>query len=397
MSASMYFVRIRGKVMGPFGDAQLVSLRDRGQFKPFHEVSTDRILWTPASTLTHIFKPTLSSEPVNTGFESAQSNSGNDDGVANDGWFVADDEGNRKGPLDYKTVKSMVSSNQVSPDTMVWKAGMADWIPANQALPGLFGPKASGKKSAKETKKQEKLLEDLKKTRMGILLILIAGLVALLCAPLQPIAFVLAVIGLGFCMSAPSPAKGPATLTFYFFMATGLLWILWFVVSLFGWNVLVDFMDTIVEEAQGNRKALEVATAGAAAASLTFLGFISLSFMFALAMLFTCGGFMQFTLRKLAIVTGDSAIIKLSNINFIIYCVLSGLLVSLVYLLIVIPLLSINGFLLFSPLIFPKIIWTIIIIEAFVGLCSGVCYIITLIIIMQLYGKFGKMTAIEED
>jgi hypothetical protein len=180
-------------------------------------------------------------------------------------------------------------------------------------------------------------------------------------------------------------------------MATGLLWILWFVVSLFGWNVLVDFMDTIVEEAQGNRKALEVATAGAAAASLTFLGFISLSFMFALAMLFTCGGFMQFTLRKLAIVTGDSAIIKLSNINFIIYCVLSGLLVSLVYLLIVIPLLSINGFLLFSPLIFPKIIWTIIIIEAFVGLCSGVCYIITLIIIMQLYGKFGKMTAIEED
>lgn len=390
----MYFVRIRGKVMGPFGDAQLVSLRDRGQLKPFHEVSTDRILWAPASTLTHIFKPTVSSEPVNTGFESAQSNSGNDDGVANDGWFVADDEGNRKGPLDYKTVKSMVSSNQVSPDTMVWKAGMADWIPANQALPGLFGPKASGKKSAKETKKQEKLLEDLKKTRMGILLILIAGLVALLCAPLQPVAFVLAVIGLGFCMFAPSPAKGPATLTFYFFMATGLLWMLWSVMSIFAYELLIEFGEVVFDQIQGNIKQFQLATRTAA---LTFLVIISCTFMLALAMLFTCGGFMQFTLRKLAVVAGDAAIIKLSNINFIIYIVLSGLLVSLFYLLIILPLLSINGLNLFNPILFRKIYWVIIIIESFVGLCAGVCYIISLILIMQLYSKFGKMTAIEED
>lgn len=391
----MYFVRIRGKVMGPFGDAQLVSLRDRGQFKPFHEVSSDRILWAPASTLTHIFKPTVVSEPVNTGFESSQSNTPNEEAFANDGWFVADEDGNRKGPLDYKTVKSMVGSNQVSPDNMVWKAGMADWLPANQALPGLFGPKANGKKSQKDLKKQERLLEDLKKTRLGILLILIAGLVALLCAPLQPVAFVLAVIGLGFCMSAPSPAKGPATLTFYFFMATGLLWILWFVMSIFAWDLVVEFFTTIVDQAQGNKKEFEIATK--AAASLTFLGIISFSFMLALAMLFTCGGFMQFTLRKLAVVTGEAAIIKLSSVNFIIYCVLSGLLVSLIYLLIIIPLLVINGFSIFSIILLPKIIWTIIIIKSFVGLCAVVCYIITLILIMQLYGKFGKMTAVDED
>lgn len=397
MSSPMYFVRIRGKVMGPFGDAQLVSLRDRGQFKPFHEVSSDRILWAPASTLTHIFKPTLSSEPVNTGFESTQSNTPNDEAFANDGWFVADEDGNRKGPLDYKTVKSMVGSNQISPDTMVWKAGMADWLPANQALPGLFGPKASGKKSQKDLKKQERLLEDLKKTRMGLLLILIAGLVALLCMPLTPIAFVLCVIGLGFCMSAPAPARGPTTLTFYFFIATGLLSIIWSSVSIFGWNILSGFMEVIVDQAQGNNKALEAAAVGVVAASLTFLVFITLFFMLVLALIFTCGGFLQFTLRKLAIVTGDAAIIKLTNVNFIIYCVLSGLLVSLVYLLIIFPLLSLSGVFIFSPIILPKILWAIVLIEAFISLCAGVCYIITLVIVMQLYGKFGKMTAVDED
>ena len=127
------------------------------------------------------------------------------------------------------------------------------------------------------------------------------------------------------------------------------------------------------------------------AASLTFLGFLVLTFMVAIGLLFTCGGFLQHTLRNLAVVTGESAIIKLANINFIIYCVLSGLLVTLVYLLVIIPLLFINGIFIFSPTLMPKIISTILIIESLLFLCISVCYIVTLVIVMQLYGKFGKM------
>src|SRR5258708_33548221 len=46
-----YFIRVRGKVLGPFTLEKLKALRARGQFSRIHEVSTDRQDWQPASTL----------------------------------------------------------------------------------------------------------------------------------------------------------------------------------------------------------------------------------------------------------------------------------------------------------------------------------------------------------
>lgn len=392
--SSMYFVRIRGKIMGPFGEAQLIALRDRGQLKPFHEVSPDRVLWNQAATLTWLFQPIVPSEIVNNPQPIVGGPNQGGGPPGNEAWFISDEKGNRQGPMDYAALRSCVDSDQITGETMVWKAGMSEWVRASLIHPGLFGPKSSKRKGASfgEPNRNKNLVEDLKKTRLGILLILIGGLVAIVCFPLDPIAFVLAVIGLGFCMSSPSPAKGPATLTFYFCIATGLLWIVWFVSSIFGGNILLDFVAGIYsgglfEGAKENQIANQVV----GAASLTFLGFLVLTFMVAIGLLFTCGGFLQHTLRNLAVVTGESAIIKLANINFIIYCVLSGLLVTLVYLLVIIPLLFINGIFIFSPTLMPKIISTILIIESLLFLCISVCYIVTLVVVMQLYGKFGKM------
>jgi hypothetical protein len=55
MSAKPLYVRVRGKVLGPFSPAQLANLRDRGQFRSFHEVSEDRVGWQAASTLPGMF------------------------------------------------------------------------------------------------------------------------------------------------------------------------------------------------------------------------------------------------------------------------------------------------------------------------------------------------------
>src|SRR5947208_1266646 len=45
------FVRVQGKVIGPLDHDQLRSLRDRGRFRSFHEVSPDRVSWRPASSV----------------------------------------------------------------------------------------------------------------------------------------------------------------------------------------------------------------------------------------------------------------------------------------------------------------------------------------------------------
>src|SRR5229473_4716393 len=55
MQEKPLYVRIRGKVLGPFGFTQLKTLRERGQFRRFHEISEDRQNWVPASTLGDLF------------------------------------------------------------------------------------------------------------------------------------------------------------------------------------------------------------------------------------------------------------------------------------------------------------------------------------------------------
>src|SRR5579883_2361016 len=55
MSEKRLYVRVRGRVIGPFSLAQLKALRERGQFHRFHEISEDRKRWVSATTLDELF------------------------------------------------------------------------------------------------------------------------------------------------------------------------------------------------------------------------------------------------------------------------------------------------------------------------------------------------------
>lgn len=48
--------------------------------------------------------------------------------------------GQQAGPFDMGALQQQVASGQLTPQTMVWKAGLANWIPASQApeLASLF-------------------------------------------------------------------------------------------------------------------------------------------------------------------------------------------------------------------------------------------------------------------
>jgi S1-C subfamily serine protease len=62
-----YFVRDRGRTMGPFTREQLFDMRDRGQLHAYHEVSTDKVSWRAFDL---VFPPPgsapVSSVPVST-------------------------------------------------------------------------------------------------------------------------------------------------------------------------------------------------------------------------------------------------------------------------------------------------------------------------------------------
>ena len=51
-------------------------------------------------------------------------------------WYYA--VGNeRQGPVDDATLDRLIATGTVTPDTLVWKAGMADWQPLSQARPRI--------------------------------------------------------------------------------------------------------------------------------------------------------------------------------------------------------------------------------------------------------------------
>lgn len=53
-------------------------------------------------------------------------------------WFYASQDGQKTGPIDVATTKRLAADGTIKPDTLMWKEGLADWVPAT-SVRGLFG------------------------------------------------------------------------------------------------------------------------------------------------------------------------------------------------------------------------------------------------------------------
>ncbi len=54
-----YFIRLKGKVWGPFALDQLKTMQGQGRLSAFHEVSQDRVIWTPVSASPELAPPQI--------------------------------------------------------------------------------------------------------------------------------------------------------------------------------------------------------------------------------------------------------------------------------------------------------------------------------------------------
>jgi len=126
MPEQSYFIRIRGKVMGPFGMDQLRSLRDRGQFRGFHEFSEDRRTWQPATGLTDLFA-NGSGGASNAAFTAAPPAPVTP--MAQEEWYYVDAAGRKQGPLSDTQLEALSRSGTIHGQTLVWKEGLPEWMP----------------------------------------------------------------------------------------------------------------------------------------------------------------------------------------------------------------------------------------------------------------------------
>ncbi len=143
--SGVWYVRARGRVIGPFTFGQLVSLRDRGQLARFDEVSEDRRTWSTAASLGQLFPESMAggelrgygvaggeAVDLSARFSSSTIAQQLSSAPADDSpsWYFARD-GVQQGPLPFSDIQRMAWSSEIGPGTLVWTSGMHNWAPAS--------------------------------------------------------------------------------------------------------------------------------------------------------------------------------------------------------------------------------------------------------------------------
>jgi hypothetical protein len=166
-AAESWYVRARGRILGPLSWEQLQALRERGQIARFDQVSRDKQSWVPADSLEQLFPRSGAGgafitpgrakdqgprrgperEPETVGFlildDDDTAHSGHvarseTPGSAADepaGWYYAEG-GAPQGPIGFSELKRLARDGRIGPETLYWKSGMDQWT-AGSDLPEL--------------------------------------------------------------------------------------------------------------------------------------------------------------------------------------------------------------------------------------------------------------------
>lgn len=121
-----WYIRVRGRVLGPFDTTQLRKLRALGQFSRANEVSTDRLTWQPATDIEHLFAAIR--EKAVPGKSSDASREAAPPAAFHPKWFYAIGT-EQYGPVTTLELRGLMASGKLSPQDLVWKEGMTEWMP----------------------------------------------------------------------------------------------------------------------------------------------------------------------------------------------------------------------------------------------------------------------------
>src|SRR5262249_48870333 len=135
MPGRLYYIRTRGKVLGPFTVEQLKGLHHRGQFGRFHEISEDRRNWSAAATLEEVFSPppTSRANPIaDLGYAMERTATRVESALPATGqavtWYYWDAAANQPVPFLPDQVPALLKAGNLDPSTMVMNEHMTTWL-----------------------------------------------------------------------------------------------------------------------------------------------------------------------------------------------------------------------------------------------------------------------------
>jgi TM2 domain-containing membrane protein YozV len=123
---STYYVRIRGRTLGPYTLDAIRQATRRAQVGRLHEVSVDGATWAPATEYPEIFERVMESAgpAVQAAHEPIHAAEPVGAGVL---WHYTRDGVQQQTPIEQRELVSLVAAGDVRPDDLVWCETMPDW------------------------------------------------------------------------------------------------------------------------------------------------------------------------------------------------------------------------------------------------------------------------------
>ena len=109
-----YYVRFKGRILGPLALDKTLELVNRGQITRQHELSPDGVTWKLAREFPSLFGNQFESIDLNETPELAAQD------LPREVWFAQID-GSSRGPVDQPGMKNWISLGIVAQDTRVWR------------------------------------------------------------------------------------------------------------------------------------------------------------------------------------------------------------------------------------------------------------------------------------
>ena len=139
--ADSYYVRYRGRTVGPYTLVQSQQMARKGQLARTSEVSTDGQSWSQAASFPEIFEPPASSRSI-AGSSSPLSLEGDPFAYPTAAtpsplhaaakpsteWYYASD-GEQKGPTSASNIIGWVRAGSLTSSDRVWRDGLDSWVP----------------------------------------------------------------------------------------------------------------------------------------------------------------------------------------------------------------------------------------------------------------------------
>ncbi len=172
MSEDQVYIRFKGKVLGPLTFHKIQDLARRGQITRMHDLSSDGVNWVKAEEFGNVFSQARSpgSDAPREEVPAAQDHGNSTQALpksplnATKGAPLLDGTGTNKkellprpgespdqtiqwyahlnganqGPLSSSNLEAAVKTEQITRETLIWRAGFDDWKPAVQGFPELF-------------------------------------------------------------------------------------------------------------------------------------------------------------------------------------------------------------------------------------------------------------------